>query len=196
MATKKPTTKSKSTKKSPSRLDKVIKKLNLARPRNQFVITFLVVGVIGGGWMAYQSFAATLITQATVANGLLYGFNAQNYVDSSKNKMTVKRVNRSGGNVWAYKLNIPKYKYVRACYIAKAEKPINAYFNAALTNGGSPNSYPRTPNKKIGTSYASSCSGWQYSGAYSYMYVDLQNNTNLEVPNAFMYVSQLYTEVQ
>ena len=57
--TKKSTSKAKTSKKSPSRLDKVIKKLNLARPRNQFIVAFLVVGLLGGGYFAYSSFAST-----------------------------------------------------------------------------------------------------------------------------------------
>lgn len=67
--TKKPssksTSKAKTSKKSPSRLDRVIKKLNLARPRNQFIAAFLVVGVLGGGYFAYQSFAATTTNVAS-----------------------------------------------------------------------------------------------------------------------------------
>jgi hypothetical protein len=59
--TKKPptktTSKAKTSKKSPSRLDRVIKKFNLARPRNQFIVAFLVVGLLGGGYFAYRSFA-------------------------------------------------------------------------------------------------------------------------------------------
>jgi hypothetical protein len=62
------TTKAKPTKKSPSRLDRVIKKFNLARPRNQFIAVFLMVGVLGGGYFTYQSFAETLLYRWVPSN--------------------------------------------------------------------------------------------------------------------------------
>jgi hypothetical protein len=82
--TKKPptktTSKAKTSKKSPSRLDRVIKKLNLARPRNQFIVAFLVVGLLGGGYFAYQSFAATSYVWRPPAIG------GANYTENSGNK--------------------------------------------------------------------------------------------------------------
>lgn len=84
--TKKPSTKSKSTKKSPSKLDRVIKKLNLARPRNQFIVAFLVVGVLGGGYFAYQSFASTtVISSMTLCQNEQCGYAK----DAAKNNKTV-----------------------------------------------------------------------------------------------------------
>ena len=107
--------KSKSTKKSPGRLDKVIKKLNLARPRNQFIAAFLVVGVLGGGYFAYQSFAATEIRVATysIANNNLYGEKQNMNVagtativnsDSTKNSIKVLRLD---GPMFAQTKNRP-----------------------------------------------------------------------------------------
>lgn len=130
-----PKKQSKSTKKSPRKLDRVIKKLNLARPRNQFIVAFLVVGLIGGGWMAYQSFATSSnLFNIHAANITSKGGGATKTSDTlqsaGKNGMMVAALPDS--NSWVeltsfdYLIPTESSRSYRMCFTARTEGSLSS----------------------------------------------------------------------
>jgi hypothetical protein len=179
MPTKKPSTKAKTSKKSPSRLDRVIKKLNLARPRNQFIVAFLVVGLLGGGYFAYQSFAATQSWTYSNFDGSQSQLGPQNVsVQPSVNcaiNMNYKEVQKNSQNVTA--VLCPKSQpfrnasglyswagvYVKGSYIGSWGLNRN-FRTCAWVRGYGPGVESRF---YLGLQYGGTSNYWQYAHDYT-----------------------------